>query len=77
MSAPDGFTAPPVWTLDKREGRLIAGEREYKGNRFFELRMWTGEGAIATGKGVTMPCEAVADLAKALAEYVKSQPGRT
>ena len=77
MTAPDGFTGPPVWTLDKREGRLIAGEREYKGARFFELRLWVGDGVKPTGKGVTLPCEAVADLAEALAQYAKRQPDKT
>ena len=72
MTAPDGFTGPPVWTFDKREGRLIAGEREYKGTRFFELRLWAGDGDKPTGKGVTMPCEVVAELAEALAQYVAS-----
>ena len=70
MSARDGFTAPPVWELAKHDGRLIAGEREYKGRSFFELRLWTGEhGDKATHKGVTMPLDAVADLARALAAY--------
>jgi hypothetical protein len=37
---PPGFTAPPVWELAKRDGLLRAGEREFEGNRFFELRLW-------------------------------------
>ena len=69
MSAPNGFSGPPVWELEKRDGRLIAGEREFKGTRFFELRLWAGEGTTPTGKGITMPCEAVAGLAEALAAY--------
>lgn len=70
MSALPGFTVPPVWELSKHEGRLVAGEREYKGRRFFELRLWAGEhGDKATHKGVTMPPEAVPDLARALAIY--------
>jgi len=70
MSIPPGFTAPPVWILAKYDGRLIAGEREFKGRQFFELRLWTGEhGDKATAKGVTMPKEAVPDLARALTAY--------
>lgn len=73
MTAPDGFTGPPVWELEKRDGRLLAGEREYKGALFFELRLWAGDGPKPTGKGVTMPCEAVASLAEALAQYAASR----
>lgn len=70
MSALPGFTAPPVWELAKHDGRLVAGEREYRGRRFFELRLWTGEnGDKATHKGVTLPIEAVPDLARALLAY--------
>lgn len=70
MSARPGFTGPPVWELDKYTGRLVAGEREYQGRRFFELRYWTGEGGVtATKKGVSMPPDAVAGLARALTAY--------
>lgn len=68
MSRP-GFTAPPVWELVRRDGLLIAGEREYKDARFFELRLWANDGATPTGKGVTMPCEAVGSLGRALLNY--------
>ena len=64
-----GFTAPPVWELAKRDGVLVAGEREYKDARFFELRLWAGEGDKPTGKGVTLPCEAVRGLGDALLAY--------
>lgn len=64
-----GFTAPPVWELVRRDGVLVAGEREYKSARFFELRLWAGEGDMPTGKGVTLPCEAVRGLGDALLAY--------
>jgi len=64
-----GFTAPPVWELAKREGVLVAGEREYKAARFFELRLWAGEGDKPTGKGITLPCEAVRSLGESLLAY--------
>lgn len=73
MSAPDGFTGPPVWELEKRGGRLLAGEREFKGASFFEVRLWIGDGKTPTGKGITMPCEAVAGFADALAAYAASR----
>ena len=73
MKLPDGFTGPPIWTLKKRQCVLIAGEREYKGSRFFELREWTGEGEKPTAKGVTLPPDKVAGLAEALAAYVASR----
>ena len=56
---------------------LVAGEREFKGARFFELRLWTGEsGDKATQKGVTMPLEAVPDLARALTAYVADRASK-
>lgn len=67
MSELPGFTAPPVWELDKHGGRLVAGEREFKGRRFFELRFWADD--KATKKGVTMPVDSVCDLARALTAY--------
>ena len=38
-----GFTDAPVWELARFDGRLVAGEREFRGKRFFELRLWAGE----------------------------------
>ena len=75
MSGRPGFTRPPVWEHARRDGWLVAGQREYKGAHFFELRLWTGEhGDKATQKGVTMPLEAVPDLAKALTAYAATLP---
>jgi hypothetical protein len=75
MTMPDGFTSPPVWAFEKREGCVLAGEREFKGTRFFELRLWVSDGTKPTGKGVTIPPEAVADLAAALTAYAARQSG--
>lgn len=72
MSRP-GFTAQPVWELVKRDGVLVAGEREYKDARFFEVRLWAGVGDTPTGKGVTMPCEAVRSLADAMQTYADAR----
>lgn len=72
-----GFTAPAVWELPKREGVLVAGEREYKAVRFFELRLWAGEGDKPTGKGVTLPCEAVRSLGDALLDYADRRDAST
>ena len=77
MSGLPGFTRAPVWEHPKRDGRLVAGEREFKGAQFFELRIWTGEhGDKATQKGVTMPLEAVPDLARALTAYVADRASK-
>lgn len=70
MTLLPGFTAPPVWEFAKHGGRLIAGERKYKNQLFFELRYWADD--KATKKGVTLPVEAVADLARALTAYAAS-----
>lgn len=77
MSGRPGFTRPPVWEHSKRDGRLVAGEREFKGAQFFELRIWSGEyGDKATHKGVTMPLDAVPELARALTAYVADRARR-
>ena len=71
MNAPD-FVVGPVWSLDKRGGKVLAGEREYKGARFFEVRHWASEGTVATKHGVTIPPGEVASLGHALLNYAKS-----
>ena len=70
MSGLPGFTGEPVWELVRYDGKLIAGEREFRGKRFFELRLWAGEhGDTPTQKGVTLPPEQVRHLANALLSY--------
>jgi hypothetical protein len=73
----NGFTSPPIWQFHKRGGMILAGERSFKGETFFELRWWADGGTIPTGKGVTIPPGEVADLAKALAAYVASRDAGT
>lgn len=68
-----GFTSPPVWQFAKRGGLILAGERSFKGETFFELRWWADGGKIPTGKGVTIPPDAVPELAKALSAYAESR----
>ncbi len=70
MSERPGFTDAPIWELVRFDGKLIAGEREFRGKRFFELRLWAGEdGDKPTQKGVTLPPEQVRALADALLSY--------
>ena len=70
MSELPGFTDAPVWELARYDGRLIAGEREFRGKRFFELRLWAGEhGDRPTQKGITLPPEQVRALGDALLAY--------
>ena len=71
-----GFTSPPIWQFAKRGGVILAGERTFKGETFFELRWWAEGGNTPTGKGVTFPPDAVPELAEALAEYVASRSAR-
>jgi len=74
MSMLPGFTTSPVWELTRFDGRLVAGEREFRGKRFFELRLWAGEhGDRPTQKGVTLPPEHVRGLAEALLSYAQAQ----
>ena len=69
-----GFTDAPVWELARFDGRLVAGEREFRGKRFFELRLWAGEdGEKPTQKGVTFPPEHVRALADALLSYADAR----
>lgn len=75
MTAPPGFVGEPVWELVRHHGRLVAGEREFKNTRFFELRLWTGDnGDVPTKKGVTLPPGEVERLAAALAAYAARLP---
>lgn len=69
----DGFTSPPIWKFAKRGGLILAGERSFKGETFFELRWWADGGNIPTGKGVTIPPGEVAALAAALSAYAESR----
>ena len=70
MNLRPGFSDKPVWELARFDGKLIAGEREFHGKRFFELRLWAGEsGDKPTRKGVTLPPEYVRELADALLAY--------
>ena len=72
---PPGYSRKPVWELHKRDGRLLAGEREFRGSTFFEIRLWAGSDEVkATPKGVTMPPGAVAGLAEALRRYAAGMP---
>ena len=69
----NGFTSPPIWQFHKRGGMILAGERSFKGETFFELRWWAEGGTIPTGKGVTIPPDAVPGLAEALTAYAESR----
>ena len=71
--AGSGFTSPPVWQFAKRGGLILAGERTFKGETFFELRWWADGGTVPTGKGVTIPPDAVPELAEALVAYAESR----
>ena len=71
---PPGFTRAPIWELAKRDGLIRVGEREFKGTRFCDVRLWTSDGATPTGKGVTLPVEDVAGLARALTAYAATLP---
>ena len=69
----NGFTAMPVWELPRREGLILAGEREFKGATFFELRYWAAGGTQPTKQGVTIPPEKVGELAAALRTYAENR----
>lgn len=74
MSALPDFDGPPLWQVERPGGRIITRERRYKGKLFLDLRLWAGEGTVATGKGFTIPCEAAGSLANALAGYAANRP---
>ena len=73
MTGPN-YIGGPVWQYRKARATIMAGEREFKGKRFFELREWLeGQPMTATGKGVTLPDnKAVKSLYAALGEYLDS-----
>ena len=68
MTPPDFVTAP-IFELAKGNTKLVVGEREYKGARFLDIRDWAKDGQQATGKGATVPLEAVPDFARAVAAF--------
>ena len=76
MSALPDFDGPPLWQVERPGGRVIARERRYKGKLFLDLRLWAGDGTVATGKGCTFPCDAAGDLCEALATYAAARPDR-
>jgi hypothetical protein len=64
----------PAWRHRKARAILLAGEREFKGTRFFEVREWLDSDPLkATGKGVTIPLDAVESLYQALGNYLASR----
>lgn len=67
----NGFTSPPVWEFPRRDGLILAVEREYKGAMFFELRYWAAGGTKPTKQGVTIPPDKVGELAAALSAYAE------
>lgn len=71
MSGPD-YIDGPCWSHRKRDIVLMAGKREYRGKLFFELREWRdgADGLTATGRGSTMPLEAVESLHDALGAWL-------
>jgi hypothetical protein len=73
MNGPDHIDGP-VWNYRKARVILLAGEREYKGKRFFEVREWLDSDPMtATGKGVTIPLDAVESLYQAMGDYLTSR----
>lgn len=69
MSGPN-FIGGPIWTHDKRGGDVImAGIRQYEGNRFLDVRLWTNGGETPTCKGATIPRDAVASFVVALTAW--------
>jgi hypothetical protein len=66
----EGFIGGPIWTHEKRGGdQILAGVREFEGHRFMDVRLWANGGTTPTRKGATIPLDAVASLARALAAY--------
>ena len=71
MNAP-GFVVGPICSIDKRGNKVLAGEREYRGSRFFEVREWASDGTVPTKHGVTIPLHAVEALARAMLDYAQT-----
>ena len=69
----EGSKPTSVWQTRKRDGFILAGEREYKGAVFFELRYWAEGGEKPTKQGVTISPDEVGSLADALAAYAESR----
>ena len=63
--------ASTVWAWPKSGGEVRAQDSLYNGKRFINFRFWSANphGYAPTYKGVTIPFEAVADLAEALMAF--------
>ena len=73
MNGPDHIGGP-VWRHRKARAILLAGEREFKGKRFFEVREWLdGDPMTATSKGVTIPLDAVESFYQGMGDYLASR----
>lgn len=69
MSAPADFDGQPIWQIERGGGHVILRERRYKGAAFIDMRLHSGDDKRPTHKGVTIPLDAVADLARALLSF--------
>ena len=73
MSARPDFDGEPIWRLARYRKQAIARERCYRGTVSLDIREWQGDnGDSATGKGISIPREAVKGLALALLAYADS-----
>jgi Transcriptional Coactivator p15 (PC4) len=73
VNGPDHIGGP-VWRYRKSRAILLAGERTFKGKRFFEVREWLDSDPMtATGKGVTIPLDALESFHEAIGDYLISR----
>ena len=74
MTGPD-YIGGPIWEHRKRQEVRLAGEREYRGAHFFDIRVWhdQGDDVFRAGKGVTIPLDAMEGLHRAIGEWLRQR----
>lgn len=78
LTAGNSASAPPpandelLWAWPKRGGEVRASLGVFRGSRFLNIRWWAEKPGehVATQKGVTIPLDAIEDLAGALTAFV-------
>lgn len=71
MTGPD-YIGGPLWEHRRRNEIRLAGPREFRGAKFFDIRCWhdQGDGQLVPGKGVTIPLDAVEGLHRAIGDWL-------
>ncbi len=69
------YDGPVLWLHSKARYTIVVRQRGFKGKEFLDIRDYLrGDDLKHTPRGVTIPLDAVGDLAAALAAFAASHP---